>query len=73
MELAYFNVLTPVPGTALYERDNHTGRIFDRDWANYDGKHVVFSPSRVTPEQLQEGFLRTRRPMRSVRRWTARR
>ena len=56
VELAYFNVLTPLPGTALYERYDRTGRIFDRDWAKYDGKHVVFSPSRMTPEQLQEGF-----------------
>lgn len=56
VELAYFNVLTPLPGTALFERYNSTGRIFDRDWAKYDGKHVVFHPSRMTPEQLQEGF-----------------
>ncbi len=56
VELAYFNVLTPLPGTALYERYNSAGRIFDRDWSKYDGKHVVFQPSRMTPEQLQEGF-----------------
>jgi radical SAM superfamily enzyme YgiQ (UPF0313 family) len=56
VELAYFNVLTPLPGTTLYERYNSAGRIFDRDWAKYDGKHVVFHPSRMTPEQLQEGF-----------------
>ncbi|BCA55631.1 Radical SAM [Nitrospira sp. KM1] len=56
VELAYFNVLTPLPGTALYDRYNAAGRIFDRDWSKYDGKHVVFHPSRMTPEQLQEGF-----------------
>jgi hypothetical protein len=56
VELAYFNVLTPLPGTALYQRYNSAGRIFDKDWSKYDGKHVVFSPSRMTPEQLQEGF-----------------
>ncbi|MBA5868131.1 MAG: radical SAM protein [Nitrospira sp. CR1.3] len=56
VELAYFNILTPLPGTALYDRYNNAGRIFDRDWSKYDGKHVVFQPSRMTPEQLQEGF-----------------
>ncbi|HKU52568.1 MAG TPA: radical SAM protein, partial [Nitrospira sp.] len=56
VELAYFNVLTPLPGTALFDRYNAAGRIFDRNWANYDGKHVVYRPSRMTPEQLQEGF-----------------
>ncbi|RMH04485.1 MAG: radical SAM protein [Nitrospirae bacterium] len=56
VELAYFNVLTPLPGTALFDRYEREGRIFDRDWAHYDGKHVVFHPARMTPEQLQEGF-----------------
>ena len=56
VELAYFNVLTPLPGTALYERYEREGRIFDKDWSKYDGKHVVFQPRRMTPEQLLEGF-----------------
>lgn len=56
VELAYFNVLTPLPGTALFDRYNADGRIFDRDWSHYDGKHVVFHPSRMTPDQLQAGF-----------------
>ena len=56
VELAYFNVLTPLPGTALFDRYEKAGRIFDHDWAKYDGKHVVFQPSRMSPEQLQEGF-----------------
>ena len=56
VELAYFNVLTPLPGTALFDRYKNAGRIFDWDWSKYDGKHVVYRPSRMTPEQLQEGF-----------------
>jgi radical SAM superfamily enzyme YgiQ (UPF0313 family) len=56
MELAYFNILTPLPGTALFERMKAEGRIFNFDWANYDGKHVVFWPKRMSPETLQEGF-----------------
>jgi hypothetical protein len=56
VELAYFNVLTPLPGTQLFDRLEKSGRIFDRDWAKYDGKHVVFQPSRMTVEQLLDGF-----------------
>jgi len=56
VELAYFNVLTPLPGTALFDRYTAAGRIFDHDWSHYDGKHVVYRPSRMTPERLQEGF-----------------
>jgi hypothetical protein len=56
VELAYFNVLTPLPGTQLFDRFEKSGRIFDKNWAKYDGKHVVFQPSRMTVEQLQDGF-----------------
>src|SRR5947209_4432581 len=55
-ELAYFNVLTPLPGTPLHARYEAAGRIFDRNWARYDGKYVTFYPTGMTPEQLQEGF-----------------
>lgn len=56
MELAYFNIMTPLPGTPLFERMKASGRIFDHDWSHYDGKHVVFWPKRMSPETLQEGF-----------------
>jgi hypothetical protein len=56
LELAYFNIMTPLPGTPLFERMKAGGRIFDHDWAHYDGKHVVFWPKRMSPETLQEGF-----------------
>ena len=56
VELAYINIATPLPGTVLFERMKAEGRIFDWNWANYDGKHVVFRPKRMTPEVLQEGF-----------------
>jgi len=56
VELAYINISTPLPGTQLFERLKAEGRIFDWDWANYDGKRVVFYPKRMKPEVLQEGF-----------------
>ncbi len=56
VELAYINIATPLPGTVLFERQKAEGRIFDWDWSHYDGKHVVFTPKRMTPEVLQEGF-----------------
>ncbi len=56
MELAYFNILTPLPGTPLFDRMKAEGRILHTDWENYDGKHVVFQPKRMSPETLQEGF-----------------
>lgn len=52
IELPRFSVLTPFPGTALYNRLEGEGRILSRDWSLYDGQHVVFKPKQLTPEQL---------------------
>lgn len=56
IELAMFNILTPLPGTGLYKKMDEEGRIIDRDWSHYDGRHVVFKPRLISPETLQEGF-----------------
>lgn len=66
VELAYINIVTPLPGTALFDRMKAEGRIFDRNWANYDGKHVVFHPKRMKPEVLQEGFFWANRQFFSI-------
>ena len=57
IELPNFSVLTPYPGTPLWERLDQEGRIFDRDWSHYDMSRVVFVPRTMTPDQLQEGYL----------------
>lgn len=50
------NILTPFPGTKLFKRFEEEGRIIHKDWSKYDAKTVVFIPSRLTPEKLQEGY-----------------
>ncbi|MDQ7784970.1 MAG: radical SAM protein [Desulfomonilaceae bacterium] len=57
------NILTPLPGTKLFKRLEAEGRILHRDWSKYDTQHVVFSPARMSPEELLEGY---KRVMRSV-------
>ncbi|MBI5197361.1 MAG: B12-binding domain-containing radical SAM protein [Nitrospirae bacterium] len=57
IEISLLNILVPLAGTDLYRRYAADGRIFDHDWENYDGRHVVYYPSRMTPEQLEGGFL----------------
>ncbi|MDH7500236.1 MAG: radical SAM protein [candidate division NC10 bacterium] len=56
IELTLFNILTPLPGTRLYARLEEEGRIIDRDWSHYDGRHVVFRPQRMAAETLRDGF-----------------
>ncbi len=57
IEVPYFSILTPYPGTRLYERLDRDGRILTRDWSLYDTSHVVIQPSRLTPDRLQQGYL----------------
>jgi len=46
-------ILTPFPGTKIYENLKEEKRIFSQDWSLYDGQHVVFRPKLLSPEQLQ--------------------
>lgn len=48
-------ILTPFPGTPLFDSFERDGRITDRDWAHYDFRHVVFEPRNMSPEKLRDG------------------
>jgi radical SAM superfamily enzyme YgiQ (UPF0313 family) len=49
------HVLTPYPGTRLYQRFKDQGRIISHDWSHYDHNTVVFQPKNMTPRELAEG------------------
>ncbi len=55
---ATFNVMTPYPGTAIYQRLDQEGRLLTHDWYYYNHKCVVFKPKNMSPEQLQDGYRR---------------
>ncbi len=65
------NILTPLPGTRLYDDMVAEGRIIDPDWRHYDAQHVVFAPRRMTPHQLQRATLRAYRRFYSTHRLVA--
>lgn len=58
---ASFHILTPLPGTRLFERLQSEGRILHYNWSRYDTYHAVYRPSRMTPEQLEAGYREARR------------
>ncbi len=68
IEVPYFSVLTPYPGTRLHARLSREGRILSQDWSLYDTSHVVIRPARLCPEQLQEGYFRVFREAYSKQR-----
>lgn len=55
IDLPRFAILTPFPGTALYDRLDKEGRILTKDWELYDGQHVVFQPAQMSVSALEKG------------------
>jgi radical SAM superfamily enzyme YgiQ (UPF0313 family) len=56
IELPSFFILTPLPGTALFQKIEAEGRLLHKDWGQYNGATVVFKPKLMTEETLQRGF-----------------
>ncbi len=54
---ATFNILTPFPGTRLFQRLEAEGRILTTDWGKYNSRaDVVFRPKNMSGEDLLAGF-----------------
>jgi len=56
VETVTAHILTPYPGTKLFERFQTENRIFDTDWSHYNTAHVVYHPKNMTPEELYHGY-----------------
>jgi len=52
---AQFAVLTPFPGTVVYQQLEREGRIVDHDWSRYTMSNVVFRPRHMTDLELRQG------------------
>jgi len=68
IETATFHIMTPYPGTGLYQRMRAQGRMLHEDWDRYDTRQVVFEPRGMTAAQLETGY---RRAYRDFYRWGA--
>ena len=66
MECATFHILTPYPGTPLFDKMNFEGRLLHKDWSLYDTAHAVFQPKNMSPEELERGYERCYRRMFSL-------
>jgi radical SAM superfamily enzyme YgiQ (UPF0313 family) len=60
LDLVHFGLLTPNPGTDLFDRMARQGRLlytdFPEDYARYDLQTALFRPARMTPEELEAGL-----------------
>ncbi|MBT3201471.1 MAG: radical SAM protein [Phycisphaerales bacterium] len=68
--LANFNPLTPMPGTALYERLRSQGRLLNEAWwldPNYRYGQVVFQPGAMSPQDLEQACWDARKQFNNYR------
>lgn len=49
-------VLTPFPGTPVYDQFVEENRLLTDDWSWFDMMNVTFQPKNMTPWELQEEF-----------------
>ena len=66
IEVTYFSILTPYPGTRLHQRLARENRILTQDWSLYDANHVVFQPRTLTADQLLQGYHRVFKEVYSI-------
>jgi len=55
VDKAEFHILTPFPGTPLFDDLEKQNRILTKDWSKYDSKNVIFKPRNMTEEELVDG------------------
>ncbi|MGB2821265.1 MAG: radical SAM protein [Phycisphaerae bacterium] len=51
--MSCYPILTPYPGTALFEQFRDQGRLLTTDWDKYNGATVVYEPKRMTVNELR--------------------
>ena len=51
--MSCYPILTPYPGTALFQQYRDEGRLLTTDWDRYNGSTVVYSPRRMTIPELR--------------------
>jgi len=51
-----YHILTPYPGTRLYNTMEKDNRLLHRNWDLYDTRHVVYKTRGLSAEELKEGY-----------------
>lgn len=56
LDMPVFQILTPFPDTALFNRFDEEGRLLTKDWSKYDLEQAVFQPKNMSAEELENGY-----------------
>jgi radical SAM superfamily enzyme YgiQ (UPF0313 family) len=78
IEDALLYILTPYPGTPIYDQLKSERRLLLHDRDKYGWAHAVFRPAKMTPQELERGVQQTyenlfhffkRRAPRQILKW----
>ena len=50
------HIMTPIPGTPLFNELKKDGRIVSEDFSRFSGGQVIFRPRHLEPAELQAGY-----------------
>ncbi len=53
-----FSILTPYPGTALYNDVEREGRFLHKNWELYDALHATVKTDGMTPDEVQKMLIK---------------
>jgi len=56
--VAQFSILTPYPGTALYNDVEREGRFLHKNWELYDALHATVKTDGMTPRKVQKMLIK---------------
>jgi len=57
-QISVYGILTPMPGTEVYDEAKRNGWIEDTNWADYDMIHAIMPTETMTTQQVQEELYR---------------
>ncbi len=55
IDVVEINILTPYPGTPLFDKLEREGRLLTKDWSRYNQVDVVFQPKKMSVKELLDG------------------
>ncbi|MCT4618372.1 MAG: radical SAM protein [Marinisporobacter sp.] len=56
LDVTHAVVPIPFPGTKFYDQLDKEGKIVTKDWAKYDGRHLVYKHDHLTEKDIEEGI-----------------
>ena len=57
LSMSCYPILTPYPGTVVFEQYRREGRLLTQDWDKYNGATVVYQPDRMSVDELRHAQL----------------